>query len=91
LSEVGLLGLEADFYGTTLGLELGNRYVLAKGEEYDTIRFSTTFALRYAFSDAKTKAIRVDPSADVDSMFDSEPAKIRIHEFGLYVGGGVYF
>lgn len=91
LEAQGLLGLQADYYGTTLGFEFGNRYALAEEEQYETIAFATTFAVRYAYSDADTKAIVVDRDADPDGVFTNAPTDMTIHELALYVGSSVSF
>ncbi len=91
LSSGGLLGLAAHYYGASAGLELGNRYTLAETQPRETIEFSTTVAVRYAYSAARTKAIVVDAEADPDGVFSGTPARLRIHEVGLYIGSGVHF
>jgi len=78
-----------DFYGATLGLEYSDRHQLAPGERGDSISFSTTLALRYAFSDATLNDLKVDPN-DI-ANFAAERGQLLVHELTLYVGAGVSF
>jgi hypothetical protein len=77
-----------DFYGATLGLELSNIHRLL-GERSERLNFSSTFALRYAFSNGNLNGVLVDPGQI--GTLDVTSNQLLVHEFGLYVGSGLSF
>jgi hypothetical protein len=78
------------FYGATLGIELNNKHHLEKGERADSLELSSTFALRYAFSNGTLNGLAVSSEPE-DVPFDSSAGRLVVHEIGLYVGGGLGF
>jgi hypothetical protein len=78
-----------DFYGGTVGLEYSDRHRLAQGERFESLSFSTTFALRYAFSDATINDLTVDPN-DI-ANFTAQRGQLLVHEATAYIGAGVSF
>jgi hypothetical protein len=80
-----------DFYGGSLGLELGERHFLDPNERAESLVFSTIIALRYAYSSARTTRIIVDPSPDAMAPFQSAPGNMSVHELSLYLGSGFAF
>jgi hypothetical protein len=87
----GDISTAGDFYGGSLGVELGERHFLDPNERADSLIFSTIIALRYAHSSAQTTRIIVNPSADAVELFQSEPGDMSIHEVSLYLGTGFAF
>jgi hypothetical protein len=77
------------FYGATLGIELSNKHRLDKGERADSLELSSTFALRYAFSNGTLNGLAV--SSNPTEPFSSSTGRLLVHEIGLYVGGGLGF
>lgn len=77
------------FYGASLGLEQTHWHRLAQGEAAEAMSFSTTLALRYAFSRGSLNDLSVDPAA-LDQL-GSRRGPLLVHELGLYVGGGLSF
>jgi len=91
-NEEGLLSGGADFWGGTLGVAFDDRHHLAPGEPVDSLRFSTLFALRYAYARSKLTNLTVDPiTADPLAILTLGETDITVHEIGLYVGAGLYF
>jgi hypothetical protein len=78
-----------DFYGGTVGIELGNRHRLHPEEHSDALLLSTTLALKYAYSKGSFNGVLVDP-ANVAALSGAARPLIA-HETSLYVGGGVSF
>lgn len=78
------------FYGGTVGAEFSNKHRLDKGERADSLELSSTFALRYAFSNGTLNGLAVssDPSQE---PFSASHGRLVVHEIGLYVGGGLGF
>lgn len=79
-----------DYYGATLGIEVSNKHRLEQGERADSLVLSSTFALRYAFSNGTLNGLLVSPSLNQED-FRASPARLLVHEIGLYVGGGLGF
>lgn len=79
-----------DYYGATLGIEVSNKHRLEKGERADSLVLSSTFALRYAFSNGTLNGLLVSPSL-IEEDFHASPGRLLVHELGLYVGGGLGF
>ncbi|MBZ0118781.1 MAG: outer membrane protein transport protein, partial [Sandaracinaceae bacterium] len=52
-----------DFYGLTLGLEYRTPHRLGEGEGAQTLVFSTTVSLRYAYGVGQVGGLRFDPDA----------------------------
>lgn len=89
--ELGLASGRGDFYGGTLGLEIGKLHLLAADEPAESIILSTVFAVRYAFSSGYIGGLRVDAdSARMDSVGLSR-GDLTVHELGLYFGSGLQF
>jgi hypothetical protein len=88
---VGEISTAGDFYGGSLGLELGERHFLDPDERAESLLFSTIVSLRYAHSVARTTRILVDPSPTAAELFRSAPGDMRIHEISLYLGSGFAF
>lgn len=82
-----------DFYGGTAGVEISNEHQLAPSEPVDTLVFSTTFAVRYAFSDGNFGRAVADPAALMAGAepFEGAHGVLRTHEIALYVGSGLQF
>jgi hypothetical protein len=80
-----------DFYGGSLGVELGERHFLSQIEREKSLVFSTVIALRYAHSAARTRRIIVDPSPEAAEVFQSAPGDMKVHELSLYLGTGFAF
>ncbi|HKO92731.1 MAG TPA: hypothetical protein VJU61_16365, partial [Polyangiaceae bacterium] len=78
-----------DFYGGTIGVEYSDRHELAPGQRAESLSFSTTLALRYAFSDSTLNNLKVDPN-DVGN-FAAERGQLLTHELAFYLGAGVSF
>ena len=87
-----LLSGGGDFYGGTLGMEIGNEHRLASSEPVSSLNFSTFFALRYAFSDGHFgRAIGNPDSIPADEPFNTERSSLRVHEIAFYVGSALHF
>jgi len=78
-----------DFYGGSLGWEHSSRHRLGEGERADALSFSSTLALRYAFSRGRLYNLAVDP--DSPDELATRRGPLLVHELGLYVGGGLEF
>lgn len=87
----GEISTAGDFYGGSLGFELGERHMLSELEREKSLVFSTVIALRYAHSSARTTRIIVNPSPDAAEQFQSAPGDMEIHELSLYLGSGFAF
>jgi hypothetical protein len=85
-----LVNGHGDFYGATLGIELSNEHRLARGERAQSLVLSSTFALRYAFSNGTLNGLLVNPDPAV-AEYGASPGRLVVHELGLYVGGGLGF
>jgi hypothetical protein len=88
-----LLGGGGDFYGATVGIEIGNEHRLAPSEQVNSMTFSTVFALRYAFShgDFGRAVGNSDSTNAVGDPFQARLGALRIHEVAFYVGSGLHF
>jgi len=89
--ESGEISTTGDFYGGSLGIELGERHFLHELERARSIIFSTVIALRYAHSAARTTRIIVSPSPEATELFQSTPGDMTVHELSLYLGTGFAF
>jgi hypothetical protein len=78
-----------DFYGGTLGLEYRTSHALGPHESADTMVFSTTFALRYAYGIGEVGGLAFDPAAPNEGAV--VPIRTTIHELSLHVGSALYF
>jgi hypothetical protein len=78
-----------DFYGGSLGWQHDSGHQLGPDEPSDTLTFSTTLALRYAFSRGRLNNLFVDPAAP--ESLTGQRGRLIVHELGLYVGGGLSF
>jgi len=78
-----------DFYGVSLGLERSDRHRLLADEGADFLSFTSTFALRYAFSDGLLNDVLVDP-ADLSAL-EGTLGPLVVHELGFYVGAGLSY
>jgi hypothetical protein len=87
----GEISTAGDFYGGSLGLELGERHFLDPDERAESLLFSTIVSLRYAHSSARTTRILVNPSPDTTELFQLVPGDMSIHELSLYLGSGFAF
>lgn len=87
----GDISTAGDFYGGSLGVELGERHFLSQIEREKSLVFSTVIALRYAHSAARTRRIIVDPSPEAAEVFQSAPGDMKVHELSLYLGTGFAF
>jgi hypothetical protein len=87
----GEISTTGDFYGGSVGVELGERHFLAQIEREKSLVFSTTVALRYAHSAARTTRIIVDTSPAATELFQSAPGNMQVHELSLYLGTGFAF
>ncbi len=84
-----LLDSGGNFYGLSAGLQLSNKHDLAPGEPADSIEFTSVFGVRYAYASAATGALLVDPTSE--TVFSIEQVTMSVHEFGLFVGSGLFF
>jgi hypothetical protein len=80
-----------DYYGGTLGLEVSNEHFLAPGERARSLVFKSVFAIRYAYTHGQFGRVVGDPTTISTEPFATDKGSIDIHEFGLYVGGGLQF
>lgn len=78
-----------DFYGFSAGLEWRTPHQLGEGERADTLEFSTTVALRYAYGVGEVGGLRFDPQRGIER--DTVPIGTSIHEVGLHLGSALYF
>lgn len=78
-----------DFYGATAGIEYRSTHVMGPNESADTMVFSTTFALRYAFGVGDIGGLRFDPA--MATQGDVVAIQTMIHEVSLHVGSALYF
>jgi hypothetical protein len=87
-----LLSGGGDFYGGSVGIEIGNEHHLAATEPVTSLLFSTFFALRYAFSDGYFGSVvgRSDPQPG-DDPFQTTRNTLRVHEIAFYVGSALHF
>lgn len=86
----GIANGRGHFYGATLGVELSNKHRLARGERADSLLLSSTFALRYAFSDGNLNGLVMN-DASAEEPLSVGKGRLLVHEIGLYVGGGLGF
>jgi len=77
------------FYGGTLGMKLDHRLRLHATEPSSALVLSTTFALKYAYSNGHFNGLVVDPQAVAE--LSTARRSLVAHETSLYVGGGVSF
>jgi hypothetical protein len=85
-----------DFYGFTAGVKLNKTRLLAPSEKTPSITFESTISLRYSIGIGEFGGAEVID--DITAIDPDEPelvqvnlVDLRIHEIGLYVGGGVRF
>ncbi|MEO8180676.1 MAG: hypothetical protein ABI895_17710 [Deltaproteobacteria bacterium] len=83
------LSSSGDFYGGSLGWQHDSRHQLGPDEPSDSLSFSTTLALRYAFSRGRLNNLSVDPAAP--ESLSGQRGRLLVHELGFYVGGGLSF
>lgn len=80
-----------DFVGGTAGIEFGNAYELAEKEEPESLRFSTTLAVRYAHGQGRVGGVRVEEPTELDQEIRFPAVKVNVHELSLHLGSGLYF
>jgi len=93
-SPAGYPDTRLDFYGATLGFELGNEYTLAPGQAHRTMAFSTTFALRYAHGTGQVGGVRIDlsaPESEEIARLSTPAGPASVDELGVHVGSALYF
>ncbi len=78
-----------DFYGGTLGVEYRSSHAMGPHESADTMVFSTTFALRYAYGVGEVGGLSFDPAGPNQGAV--VPIRTDIHELALHVGSALYF
>lgn len=78
-----------DFYGGTLGLEYRTAHAMGPHESADTMVFSTTLALRYAYGVGEVGGLAFDPAGP--SQGTVVPIHTDVHEISLHVGSALYF
>ena len=80
---------QVNFYGGSAGLEYRTSHAMGPREPSDSIVFSTTIAVRYAFGIGQVGGLAFDPTAPNQGQV--VPIATTIHELGLYVGSALYF
>ncbi len=78
-----------DFYGLSAGFEYRSPHRLGEGERSDSLVFSTTVGLRYAFGIGEVGGLLFDPQRGVERA--TVPIGTTIHELSLHIGSGLYF
>jgi len=80
-----------DFYGGTVGLQLGNeRFLDAHLEDDRHMLFRTTVALRYAYGRGEIGNLVVGSGAEL-AIVESRAVDARAHEVGVHLGSTVLF
>lgn len=77
------------YYGGTVGLQLDNAHDLAEDEDADTIVFSSTLALRYAFGKGELGGMFIDFGSE--NVFETQIIDVAAHEIGVHLGSALYF
>jgi hypothetical protein len=91
-SEEGLLGAGANFVGGSLGVRWDDQHRLAAGEPADSLRFTSLFAVRYAYARGRIENLTVDPTSSTTAeLLRSGEIGVSVHELALYLGTGLYF
>ena len=83
--------LDIDYYGATLGFEVTNRYELRPQEPRESLAFSSTVALRYAYGNGRIGAVRVAPPQRLSEEPFFPRNQVRVHEIALHLGSALYF
>ena len=78
-----------DFYGLSLGFEWRTPHELGENERADSLIFSTTAAIRYAYGVGEVGGLRFDPQRG--TARDTVVIDTSIHEIGLHIGSALYF
>ncbi len=83
------LNAKGHFYGVSAGIELSDRHRLLESGRTDVLSFTSTFALKYAFSDGTFNDAFVDP----DNLYQLQAVRgpLIVHELGFYVGAGLSY
>jgi hypothetical protein len=86
-----LTDTRADFYGGSFGITFDNTHGLAEDEEAETITFSSTVALRYAYGSGEVGSLFVDFADPAREIVKVRVTDYTVHEIGLHVGSALYF
>ena len=78
-----------DFIGASLGVEYRTTHRLGEGEGVDTLIFSTTVGVRYAYGFGEVGGLIFNPVEGTE--LDRIPISATVHEIGLHLGSALYF
>lgn len=84
---------KVDYYGVALGLERRSPLRVAEPGKPDTLVFSTTFGVRYAYGSGQATGPLWDISAaqSIDYVPEGPQVDVAFHEIGLHIGSALEF
>jgi hypothetical protein len=92
----GVTATRMDYYGVSAGVRLDHPHQLGPNEKADSVVFSASFALRYAYGTGEVVGVLFQqtpatPLTPAEELASNTLVPAEVHEISLYIGSTLYF